>query len=477
MKYFLIILFSLSIFFSCSDPASSEKNYYAVPKSPVKDSVITSVKDTMKETYKSGEVITGLAVSASPHLSYALYLPVGYKKSVSFPVIYFYDPQGNGAKPLEMYKKLADRYRFILVGSNDIRNGLEMEKAKQIALALWKDTHDKISITGQRGYLCGFSGGARYAGNLFPTLGANGIISCSAGFPMISPQVNPDMIFIGIAGLRDMNSLELRQQERVYDKAVSNAMLYFDGGHEWPPLETMNEAFVFLTAREIAFHKQIRTPIIDSLAGAFSEQFLFARKRGDTISEILALDKKIRYLSSAIDDKEEVRTVNILMNSAAWKKFLFKQKQEQEAESKQQQELLSMIQSGTPGPLEKKLEEIRKLSVQGKSGPVKFMNARLLGFVSLCAYTKAHEALKKNDLKSFGYFTHIYRTVDPSNPEQSYLTALLASSEGRCSDCVKYLEESVKLGFRDTLRFDTDPLLDKCRSSLKQVRINMGGPL
>lgn len=483
MRKFL--LFSPFIFFalSCGDQTPSGENFYQVPQNSIgdssgkKDTSIKDLTDSVNDIFEPGKVMHDLPVENAPGLTYDLYLPVGYKKTVPFPVIYFFDPQGKGGKPLEMYKSLADKYRFVLIGSNNIRNGIEQGSAEKIALALWKDTHGKLSLVDQRGYLCGFSGGARYAGSLFQHVGAHGVISCSAGFPMLSPIVSPDMIFIGIAGLKDMNSLELRKQERMYDNAVSNAMLYFDGGHEWPPLETMNEALLFLTVREMAFHKRVQTNIIDSLSGVFSEQLLFSKKKRDTISQVLVLDKKIRFLSSAIDDKEEMKMRTTLMNSPSWKKFILKQKQEEDLESQQQHELIKLIQSGNTGLLDSKLDEIKKLSLQGKSGPAKFMNARLLGFVSLLAYSKSHEALRGNDMKALGYFVHIYRLVDPVNPEQAYLNALLASSGGRCADCAKYLEESVKLGFADTARFDAEVLLDRCRNELTKVRTNMAKSL
>src|SRR5689334_1634716 len=63
--------------------------------------------------------------------SYALYIPIRGNK-VALPIIYCFDPHGDGALPLKKYKALAEAYGFMLAGSNNSKNGNDWPTTEHI---------------------------------------------------------------------------------------------------------------------------------------------------------------------------------------------------------------------------------------------------------------------------------------------------------------------------------------------------------
>src|ERR1700761_2658379 len=78
-----------------------------------------------------GEVIDSIKCADKPGQYYALYLPSSYTTARKFPCIYFFDAHARGALPLHKYKDLAERYGFILAGSDVSSNGMQWAAADE----------------------------------------------------------------------------------------------------------------------------------------------------------------------------------------------------------------------------------------------------------------------------------------------------------------------------------------------------------
>ena len=88
--------------------------------------------------------------------------------------------------PLNKYKSLADVYNFILIGSNNSKNGNDWPTAENIWNILFDDSQKRFKINTNRIYVCGFSGGAKVA--TYIALNHNeikGVIANGAGLPDI----------------------------------------------------------------------------------------------------------------------------------------------------------------------------------------------------------------------------------------------------------------------------------------------------
>src|SRR5262249_61679317 len=72
--------------------------------------------------------------------SYALYLPSKYTPERRWPIIYAFDPFARGKTAVEGYRAAAEKYGYIVVGSNNAKNG-PTRPEMAAAQAMWNDNH------------------------------------------------------------------------------------------------------------------------------------------------------------------------------------------------------------------------------------------------------------------------------------------------------------------------------------------------
>ena len=99
-----------------------------------------------------------VACLSDPEQSFALYLPSGYRPGRPNPILYCFDPGGNGSIPVALFREGAEKFGWIVVGSHNSRNG-PWEVILRAARTLWLDTHARFAVDDARVYAAGFSGG------------------------------------------------------------------------------------------------------------------------------------------------------------------------------------------------------------------------------------------------------------------------------------------------------------------------------
>ncbi|MEI6898774.1 MAG: hypothetical protein WCL00_02755, partial [Bacteroidota bacterium] len=200
----------------------------------------------IKEQEK-GKVIPNVVCIKDQATSYTLYLPRNYSREKKSPVILIFDPHGSGFLPVEKYKNLAEQYGYILIGSNNSRNGLQMNETENIIFSLFEEIDLRYSIDTSRIYAMGFSGGARIASLIALYRGGiKGVIGCGAGFPATGQPGRFRFDYIGFAGNADFNMNELINLDSELEKSgLRHATKIFDGKHEWPPVDIIELAFLW----------------------------------------------------------------------------------------------------------------------------------------------------------------------------------------------------------------------------------------
>jgi len=149
-----------------------------------------------------GRVIERIGCYGDPAESYALYLPSNYTPARKWPIVYAFDPMARGRVPVDKYQEVAERYGYILVASNNSRNG-PLYLSMGASQAIWQDTHVRFPLAPRRAYATtGFSGGARVACALGRMAAGEvaGVIGMGAGFPLgpgQGPSVDLPFIFYG----------------------------------------------------------------------------------------------------------------------------------------------------------------------------------------------------------------------------------------------------------------------------------------
>ena len=253
----------------------------------------------------AGEIIDRVTCAADPTQSYALFVPADYTPSRSWPVIFAFDPGGRGRTPVERYRAAAERYGYIVVGSNNSRNG--STEIPKIVTAMTNDVGARLAVDPKRVYLAGMSGGARVAlGIALASQEVAGVIASSAGYPDGRPRKTLPFPVFATAGTDDFNHLEMRRLDR--ELTTSHRLAIFNGGHVWLSSELALQAVEWMELH--AMRSGLKPRDDGQIDRAFTSRLASvdaARSDKDTLRAVQAL----------ADDFQGLRDVSALARRAA----------------------------------------------------------------------------------------------------------------------------------------------------------------
>jgi hypothetical protein len=403
-----LFVFSLLLpvlFNSCSSPDSGRK------KTPENISPAEPLAVRTDFSKLAGKITDGIACDAQPQLSYCLYLPSVYSASKTLPVIFIFDAHGDGKLPVEKYHHLAEESGFILVASNNSRNGIQYDSLLGIAKTMMFDVAGKISIDIKRKYVMGFSGGARVAGVVAASeQNITGVIGCGAAYMDENAKSHPGRLFFGFAGKDDFNLLEMFRTHAYFENAgIKNYLEVFEGKHEWPDSATMRSAFSLLTVTNLKEKQKLEKKISKNAV---------TPEMGKIFQSESELQNK--YLDA-------FSSQNILW----WNN-----------------EILNLQKCGNSGADKEKVHQCR----------------RLLAYIGVAVYSFSNNAIKNHNDADAEKLLQIYRMVDSQNSEQRFLEAVLRARQGDRFRALALLNEAVGLGFNDAARIESDPDFQNLKS-------------
>jgi predicted esterase len=234
----------------------------ATPRSPRTASLLSNQQTS---EIPRGKIIENLICLIDATQSYALYLPSSYTPARKWPILYAFDPGARGQIPVERFKAAAEKYGWVVAGSNNSRNGA-FQPSVDAWNAIVKDTHDRLAIDDARVYVAGFSGGARLAIRLARLCNdcVAGVIACGAGFPSgVIPSSANRFLFFGTAGFEDFNFPELNNLDQQLTKAgLAHRIRAFDGRHEWAPADVATEAVEWMELNAMNGRKRPRDGVL-----------------------------------------------------------------------------------------------------------------------------------------------------------------------------------------------------------------------
>jgi predicted esterase len=226
----------------------------------VTGSIITNSLAQDSGRFEKGAVIPQVTSQTDNRHTYALYLPTGYTPARKWPVLFAFDPGARGQVPVERFREAAEKYGYIVMGSNNSRNGpvqVEFEAMR----ALYSDARRRFSVDENRLYSTGFSGAARVATKMGLMLkGIAGAIIVGGGFPLgVKPSAEVAFTLYGIAGEADLNFNEMLRLHRDFTGlGIPNHFEVLPGGHQWPSSEVLMEAIEWMELQ--AMRKGMRPP-------------------------------------------------------------------------------------------------------------------------------------------------------------------------------------------------------------------------
>jgi len=414
-------------------------------------------------TLAKGKVTDTIICSAQKEQSYALYLPSYYTSAKAYPCIFFFDAHARGPLPLKMYKDLAEKYGFILIGSNVSKNGMSPQQAVDVANTMITDACARINIDAKRMYVAGFSGGARVAGTVaVQNNNIAGVIACAAGLPNTAQPLQSKFNYFGMVGVYDFNLTELQHQDQTLEQnGFTHQLLTFQGKHAWPPAADFEMAILWLQANAM---KENLQPKNDSLLSAlntnYSGQISMAVASKDFIKEQQLLAGAIKVLNGLSDVSAYQKQLTELLNANNYKAAVEQQTQLQQLELSSQQ---SFAQEFTQHDDKWWAQQINSLRHSVKTAKTQYeaqMYQRLINFLGLLCYLNTDHALNTGDLTNAGVYLKVFKLADPQNPDCYYLSAIYYMRENDRQQAIAALKDAAKLGYSDVALLLTNPVFD-----------------
>ena len=245
-----------------------------------------------------GTVIEAVACADDPTETYALYLPSTYTPARSWNLLLGFHPGARGRAIVETYRAAAERYGYIVAGSNTSRNG-SWEVSIRAVKAVSQDLGQRFAIDARRLYLTGHSGGARVAMEV--ALSPNdiaGVIASSAGFADSRPRSKVDFAVFLTAGTDDFNYAEMRALDDTLRSP--HALAVFDGGHTLPPGDVATNAIEWLELQAMRAGRRAVDPVL--VAQWLAER----RRRLERAEDDLTRLRLLRAIAADFDGLDDV---------------------------------------------------------------------------------------------------------------------------------------------------------------------------
>lgn len=414
----------------------------------------------------TGVVLPKVQSKTDPSQTFALYLPLGYSPEKRWPVIYAFDWAAHGNVPVELLYPAAEKRGYILIGSNNSRNGSAKESL-EAAMALWKDTRARFAIDERQVYAAGFSGAARSAFVFAEQCGCvHGVIAAGAGLPALAGPLRGLAygVFMTV-GIYDFNYPELVALEQQLDALhVPNRLRRFDGTHEWPPAAVLAEALDWVQFQAIREGRRPRdNAFVAQMHSESLERARAAAKAGDLLSAYEEYRKSAEEFAGVADTSEMASRAAGLMSSPELQKA---EKQEREDSARQKrmvadiEQQLAVLPGGSfdlgrrPGEITPMVEELRERAGRAKDPrDVRVLRRAIAGVFAL-AYESGLTRFRQGDKQSAELYFEVAAVAGPDSPGPPFELARVYASSGDKKHALRSLETAVTKGLSNpaTLR-------------------------
>jgi pimeloyl-ACP methyl ester carboxylesterase len=420
-----------------------------------------------------GTVHASVTAIADTSNNYALYLPSGYSPAKRWPLLLVFDPFARGEVSVKLFHEAAEKYGFIVVGSNNSRNFEDPSTAIRV---LWADVKERYAIDPRRIYTAGLSGGARVASTV--ALACRnciaGVIANSAGLPNGATLPGPEVSdWFLVAGTTDFNYPEQLHLKESFDaRQVVSRFVVYDGPHNWMPKEFAERAVAWLQLRAmvkglVAVDKEFVTQQFESrVAEAPAEQ-----KSGDVLAATRAYREIAQDFSSFRDVKPQLALAKSLAESGEFRKAKKNEKAALELQDEvakkignlvaginqgtdQRTDFFSQLQSAVNDAYRDKKESSRPTQRQ----------AIERGLASAFAYAAetGQQAMLKKDFISAKSMFQAGEVIQPESAWASYLSATACAQLGEKKPAIQELKKAMEKGMTSAKALD-DAAFDRIR--------------
>lgn len=409
-------------------------------------------------------VITDSIVIPGTEDTYAIYLPKEFTLQKNWPVVFVFDPGANGKNAISYFNEAAEDYQYVIIASNAVKNG-DYQTNLRRAARLISTINDNFPVDKQRIYLAGFSGGARLA-MAIASISDNiaGIIASGAGYgnnSLLIPE-NKLFAFIGMAGNKDFNYLEVKNTVETLQKVKFNAeFIPFEGTHAWPPNLQIKKALRLFNLKAMTKGKLAEN---DSLVHRFYqkdyEYNIGLRDKNHLIwayNDLLKIRENYRFYVVVDSLKERIRSLEKNDNYKLQKDI---EQSVLNFEEQYRNDYLYFLQEDIETANMDQVgfwdNEVKNIDNYAKSKGIEGENMaeRLKSFANVLAFEFSKQYNEEAHMNNLLYANVVRVIMKPDNYE-AYLKILqYATKKSEYAMALFYLEELLKNGFKDPGRLN-----------------------
>ncbi|HET8889645.1 MAG TPA: hypothetical protein VFQ41_12135 [Candidatus Angelobacter sp.] len=433
------------------------------------------------QTPTPGTVHASVTVVADPTNSYALYLPSAYSPVKRWPLLLVFDPFARGEVSVKLFHEAAEKYGFIVVGSNNSRNFQDPSAAIR---AVWADVKERYAIDPRRIYTAGLSGGGRVASSI--ALACKnciaGVIANGAGLPSGAATPGADVAdWFLVAGTTDFNYPELlRLKEALDARNAANRFVVYDGPHNWMPKDFAERAVAWLQLR--AMVKGI-APVEKDFIGKQFEGRLAEAASAQKAGDILAAVRDYREIAQDFRAFRDVKEQEALAKSLAASDEFRKAAKNEKAALDLQDEIARKVGSLVAGiserpddraafvsQLQSAVNDAYRDKKESSSPARKQAIERGLASAFAFAAESGQQAMLKKDYLAGKEMFQAGEIILPESAWASYLVATAHAQLGEKKQAIQELKKAVEKGMTNPKALE-DAAFDRIRDeeAFKQV--------
>jgi tetratricopeptide (TPR) repeat protein len=238
---------------------------------------------------------------------------------------------------------------------------------------------------------------------------------------------------------------------------IPHSISFFNGKHEWPPVEEFKEALLWL---QIEAMREKLCPVNSGILNWFahSSDSIAGNlvKSGKMVMGANTLQKAISALKGLSNVDELEKNLHTIM---AANEYLTEVKNEESLaglEEKLKSEYNNAMLTKDDKWWANELKVIND-RCNSEKDPLKLgMFNRLKGFFGIMAYSYTSRAAHAADIKESERMIAIYSLIEPENPDWMYYQALLYDKLGKTQKAIEELKLSISKGLGDRPRIARD---------------------
>lgn len=409
---------------------------------------------------KKGEIVEGLSVNDSTENTYSIYVPKKFSMDKKWPLLMVFDTEGKEKSALSMFVMAAENEGYVLAAPKLVDT---VSLAKNMILT--SKTIEKIAgmlpIHSDRIYTAGEGSGGQFA-SLVPVLvkGVNGVMSIGASLSN-SELINmkKPFHFVGIVNKENYNYPFMLTDAKLLDRyKFPNQVLIYDGNGQWPGVPYIEKGMQIFTLDAMGRKWIAKDSIyVEKLYQEDLAKVNQLKNIGDLLwaehymTEMMSMYGALKNMDSLRSVQRDLRrSKEYKVQKRAENAAFLQESMLKEDYQYYMEEDVYTYNFKNLGWWNYQMGEIDKY-ISGPKPFEKQMGHRLKGYVNALAEDNINIVLSEEvvDEDALAFLYMLKTILEPDNYEFYLKTISLSAKNDDFGTSLFYLEELLKMGFKD----------------------------